>query len=237
MSTVFLFIKFFEEQEYAQAFLEGKVFAKRLSAFRTQEGEDTTGRIDPDEGTTSWLQGENLKLVLNGMDLSEGLITLQIQLDVLSDLHLFCMHAVHSGDVDLETISNDNIEALREAMRVDDACLSLGSYAVVITDVAAFTSRFRGACSASGYKAAARLVKYYDPDTFHGNFEGLEGVFWKQAEFSFQREYRIAINTHTSGDDPLILDIGDISDIAFPIAANDVNGEKLLGGTMTIEAR
>ena len=236
MSRILFFINFFEKQEYAQAFLEGKVFANRLSAFKRSEGEDTTGRIDPDEGTSSWLQGENLTLVLNDMDLSAGLITLQIQLDFLSDFHLFCMHAVHGGDVDLETISNDNIEVLREAILVDDACLSLGSYAVVIADAPAFMSRIDGACAEHGYRAAGRLVKYYDPDTFHGNFDGLEAVFWKQTEFSFQREFRIAIDTHTSGEDPLILEIGEISDIAFPIAASDVNGEELLGGTMRIEA-
>ncbi len=237
MRRIFLFIKFFDKQEYAEAFLQGKVFANRLSAFRRAEGEDTTARIDRDEGTTSWLQGANLTLVLNGMDLSEGLITLQIQLDFLSEFHLFCIHAVHSGDVDLETISHDNIEVLREALRVDDACLSLGPYAVVICDVAAFMDRLKGACTDNGYRAASRLVNYYDPDTFHGNFEGLEAVFWKQTEFSFQREFRIAIDTHTSGEDPLTLDIGDISDIAFPIEASAVKGEGLLGGTMRIDAR
>ncbi|MCY4393071.1 MAG: hypothetical protein OXE43_13645 [Chloroflexi bacterium] len=237
MSTIFLFIKFFDKQEYAQAFLEGKVFANRLSAFRTHEGEDTTGRIDGDEGTTSWLQGENVKLVLNGMDLSEGLMTLQVQMDSLSDFHLFCMHAVHSGDVDLETISHDNIEVLREALLVDDACLSLGPYAVVISDIAAFMSRLKRSCADNGYRGKSRLVKYYDPDTFHGTFEGLEGVFWKQTKFSFQREFRVAIDTHTSGEDPLTLEIGDISDIASLIEASAVNGEGLLGGTLSVEAR
>ena len=59
-------------------------------------------------------------------------------------------------------------------------------------------------------------MKYYDPDTFHGNFQELDAVFWKQTEFSFQREFRIAIDTYTIEKASLILEIGDISDIAFP---------------------
>ena len=237
MSTIFFFIKFFDKEEYVQDFLHGKLFANRLPVFRKSEGEDTTGRIDHDEATTSWLQGEELTLIINGVDLSEGLITLQVQMDFLSGLHLFCMHAVHSGDVDLKRVSNDNIEVLQDALRVDDDCMLLGPYAVVITDIAAFMSRIESACTGNGYRVASKLVKYYDPDTFHGNFQELEAVFWKQTTFSFQREFRIAIDTYTTGEDPLILEIGAISDIAYPIAASEINGENLLGGTMSIDAR
>ena len=59
------------------------------------------------------------------------------------------------------------------------------------------------------------LVEYYDPETFHGNFGGVQALFRKQQHDSYQREFRFLINAGLRGDSPLWLDIGSISDITL----------------------
>ena len=67
------------------------------------------------------------------------------------------------------------------------------------------------------------LVEYYNPDTFHGTFPGVSGAFMKQDKYSYQREYRIAIETGSTGIFPIVLDIGDISDIAMRSNIREIN--------------
>ena len=43
----------------------------------------------------------------------------------------------------------------------------------------------------------------------------LEAAFQKRDVYRYQREYRIAVNTGTEGCDPLLLSVGDLSDITF----------------------
>ena len=45
----------------------------------------------------------------------------------------------------------------------------------------------------------------------------------KQKKFSPQREYRIVFETGTIDDNPIILDIGSIGDIAIRTTINEIN--------------
>ena len=90
------------------------------------EGSDDSGRADQNEGTTLWLQPGSVNIVLNDMDLSNDLAgPLQIQMDWLNYLHLFCMHAAHTGALDVDALSNENIEVLRQELLVPVDCSKL----------------------------------------------------------------------------------------------------------------
>ena len=86
------------------------------------------------------------------------------------------------------------------------------------------------AAQGNGYRTSRGLVRYYDPESFHGNFRDVESIFRKQDRPSFQREYRFVIDTALAGDAPLVLEIGDISDITRRLDFAELNGEKFLGG-------
>jgi hypothetical protein len=75
-------------------------------------------------------------------------------------------------------------------------------------------TRLQEALQMRGQWFHGQLVEYYDDLTFHGNFEPKEAPFRKQRRFEYQQEFRVCIHTDTKGDDPLILQIGDLSDIA-----------------------
>ena len=214
----------------------GQIFANRLSKFKQAEDSEESGRMDRHEGTIAWLQPGKGRIKLNGMDMSDDLAgPIQIQKDWLNHLNVFCVHAAHSGDLDLASLFNDNVEALRQELTIPDECLSLGKYAVVVTNVPEFIKRMRDSARAKGYKIRWGLVKYYAPATFHGNFRDVESVFRKQDQYRFQREFRFVIDRGSLGECPLVIDIGDISDITLQLESSELNGEKWLGGKIELQ--
>lgn len=251
MSTIFFFVKFFNKQQYAEEFLAGKVFASRLSVYKGLESEQESGRYDPDEGTTFLLQPGRVEVKLSAqiesgglesqhnpvdvMDLSADLAgPVQGQMDWLNRLNVFCIYAVHTGELDMIEDSEAGIEVLREQFRVDDRMNSFGEHAVVIFDPEAFVKRLDQAVCRESYAMRRGLVRYYDPDSFHGHLDGYEAALWKQEGFRYQSEYRFAIDTAKPGVSALTLHVGDLSEMAFPIGSRELNGPKFLGGKLGI---
>ena len=140
-----------------------------------------------------------------------------------------------STPTSLDQAVGGDVGDLQRRLLVPERCFELGEHAVVITDVPEFMRRFGAAIEAHRYRGWSHLVRYYDPSSFHGHFEGIEAVFRKRSEYSYQREYRFAIDTGRAGDDPLHLDIGDIRDITKRSRPEELNGEQFLGGTIQIE--
>ena len=89
--------------------------------------------------------------------------------------------------------------------------------------------RIETAAEQKGYRLSRGLVKYYDPDKFHGSFSDREAVFRKRIEYAYQQEYRFLIDTLVIGDWPVVLKIGDIRDITSCFLSSKIN-EELLGG-------
>ena len=239
MRTTLFLVKFFGKETYADDFVRGQIFANRLSKFKQaedSEDSDKSGRMDRHESTTAWLQPGKCSVKINGMDISDDLAgPLQVQMDWLNHLNVFCVHAAHSGDLNLASLSNDNVEALRQELTIPPKCLDLGKYAVVVMNVPEFVKRMRDSARAKGYGIRYGLVQYYDPETFHGNFDDEEAAFRKQNRYSFQREFRFAMNSGSLGEEPLVMDIGDISDITLQLKSSELNGEKWLGGKIELQ--
>ena len=83
-------------------------------------------------------------------------------------------------------------------------------------------------------RIARGLVRYYDPESFHGNFSDVESIFRKQERHSYQREFRFVIDNSPVSAAPLILEIGDISDITRRFDFAELNGKEFLGGEMAM---
>ena len=235
MSVIFCLVKFVDNKAYAQDFVEGRIYANTLRTFKELEGIDDSARADRHEGTIAWLQPGQGRLRINGMDLTDDLDgPLQLQKRWLDDLHIFCLHAVHSGSLDMEAVSNEKIEELRKQFLVPSECRGLGEHAVVVNNVPEFIRRMEAAGQGKGYRMARGLVRYYDPDSFHGSFRDVESIFHKQDRHSYQREFRFVIDTGLVIASPLILEIGDISDITQRFEFAELNSEEFLGGEMAV---
>ncbi len=108
--------------------------------------------------------------------------------------------------------------------RIDECCFKMGPFAVVVQAVP-FVAQLKEALRRHGQKARAALVRYYDDETFHGSIDPQDIPFRKQKRFEYQQEFRICIETNTEGDDPLVLDIGDLSPIAAKIETSQLNDQ------------
>ena len=238
MPTIVFFVKFFERATYASDFVEGKLFCNTLGAFKGREGLDGSGRADRNEGTIAWLQPGIGRTEINGIDMTDDLVRpRQFQRDWLNYLHLFCVHAGHTSALDLSSPTNANIEDLRQELIIPERCMALGEHAVVVKNVPEFMARMKAVTQVQNYRISSGSVKYYDPESFHGGFDDLQSVFWKQEQYSDHQEYRFVIDTGARSDCPLRLDIGDISDITLELSANELNSEKFIGGKLELPGK
>lgn len=227
---ILFFVKFFSKKKYVRDFIQGKIYANRLSYFKDIEGMDDSGRADKHEGVIGWFQPNQGKFTINDMDITGDLAgPIEMQREWLNYRNLFCVHAAHTGDIDLGNLSAQNVEDLRKQLELSEDCQKLGRFAVVIKNIPEFMNRIESTVEQKGYRLSRGPVKYYDPDTFHGNFSDWEAVFRKRMEYRYQQEYRFVIDTLVIGDWPIVLEIGDIQDITTCFCASKIN-EELLGG-------
>ena len=232
MKIIYFFVKFFNEEQYANDFIRGKIYANILSYFKKIEEKESATRNDRHEGVVGWFQPGRGRLVLNEIDFTPDLAgPIEMQKNWLNHLYVFCIYAAHSGGLDLDSLSSGNLDPLRKQLEIPEACLKLGKYAVVVKDVPEFIRRIENVTKSKGYRGCHGLVEYYDPEIFHGSFTDREAVFKKRDEYSHQREYRFVFEPLILGTDHIELDIGDISDIAIRFYSADINKE-LLGGSI-----
>ena len=231
-AMILFLVKFLSEEAYVRDLLDGKIYANRLSWFKPveEEGEeDVSGRRDRHEGTVVWHQPDRIRVAINGMDITRDLAgPFQVQSNQLDLLNIFCMYAAHIDDADLEGVPDEIPGQLRSKLAIPRSCFSLGEYAVVIRDVPELIRRIGEAARSKRYRMWYGRVNYYDPDTYHGSNLDRDAVYWKQDHYRYQCEFRFVFDTQTEDDDPIVLEIGDIRDIALQFRSSELN-ERLLG--------
>lgn len=234
MKAVWFLVKFFAAEEHADEFLNGKVYLNRLSYFKQMEAEEADGRPDRTEAVMCWWQPNDLTITITVPELEQEITITKADLagpvsmsaDFHNHLHLFCTYAVYTDGFEIKDGQID-CEIEREAelldqIHVDERCFKFGKFAVIIA-FQPFIERIRSALTGMRHHALGKLVDYYDEATFHGEIAAKEIPFKKQKAFSYQREFRIAVNTETLGDDPLILEVGSLADFSVKVEASKLN--------------
>jgi len=219
---IFYFVKFFEEQKYADDFLNGILYINRLSFFKKIEDDVKTNRGDKYEGVHTWLQPNMVELqfgniAINPKDLAAPVC---IQKNIHDNLNVFCLYAGHTGG-----LVSGTEEKLRQQLTIREDNLHLGDQAVIVTKPEKFLNRVKDTVRVNNYGMKAKIVEYYDPEKFHGSFNEDDVIFKKRFEFQHQSEYRIAVDTRTNGNTAIRLDIGNIGDIAQQFDIQDFNKE------------
>ena len=228
---IFFFAKIYKNEEHADTFIKGSLFANRLCYFKQIENRD--GRGDKYEGAIVPKLDE-LCFTLTSKDIQTGEVTEItipeddfagppiIQPTWLDHFNVFCMYAGYSGA--FKEIPTDNLQCFQKQPEIPEDCTKLGRYAVLIKDPKEFIRRVRVAAERENYKIWWRLLRYYDPEVGTPRLvSSLDSIFSKSKEYEYQREFRFAIDTGTLESDPITLDIGDISDIAFRMDTPDIN--------------
>ena len=102
--------------------------------------------------------------------------------------------------------------------------IKYGEHAVVIPRMELFVERLKMAALKAGYDFAKGLVNYYDFSKDNISDEYPKIAFQKRSEFSYQREFRFLLRKKDAVDKEVILEIGDLSDIAQSCKSADLNG-------------
>lgn len=227
---IFFLVKIFEEKKYADDLMRGKMFANRLSNFKKIE--DGEGRGDAFEGAVM-PQLDGLTIELSTTNESSGEvenITIReeefaappiIRPKWFDNVNVFCMVASHSGG--FQYVSVENIRDYQKQVKMPEECIRFGRHAVLVKNYSELLRRVKVAAELQGYDIWWRLVEYYDPEVGTPPAgSNLETIFSKRNKYEHQREFRIAIDTRNAGSGPIILDIGEIDDIAFCVNTSDI---------------
>jgi hypothetical protein len=221
-------IKFFNEDSHAIQFIAGDLFMRRLSYFKRLE--DAEGRGDPNEALFAWLQPRGLKMNFEipgfgKSEITESDLAAPVSLGFHDHnfLYVYCMYCVYSQWFDGIQLSD-----MEKEIEIDRRCLKFGPYAVIVP-VRPFVDRLKKAKENQALRLASGLVEYYDEAIFNGEFSKDDAPFRKQKIFSYQREYRICLETLTRDDVPRTVNIGSLSDIAHRIPSELLPGSIKLG--------
>lgn len=229
----YFLIKVFTDKLYAEKFLQGEIYAQRLSRFKCLEGDEERG--DDFEGAIVYPPGSRLELegtdpetekVSKWIVLAKEIVNLRHQPHYFDNFNVFCTYAV--DDDDLEKVPNDNFETRRK-LQPGEKLWEFGEHAVAILNVDSFVRRTKEAARRQGYSGWHGHVTYYDSDAGTPYMEpGMWTLFAKRRNFAHQKEFRVAIDTNTTGCNPITLNIGDIRDIAVYFHKDDLNHKVLI---------
>jgi hypothetical protein len=215
MAYIYFFIKFCKERKHAEEFRAGQLYLNALNVFMEGEDDDD-GRADPYEAPAQWHQPKDVTVQVAGFTLAADEMTFPV---VVQEGHqglinVLCMYA--GSTAGFGAVNDQNLEAFRRHMQIPAECSRMGAWAAVVRNVAVFQQRFDAEIRRNSYGLTRGPVSYFDESAFSGTVE--RPLFWKRRQFAWQREYRFAVRTPASKPSPLILDVGDLSDICsiFP---------------------
>ncbi len=208
--------KIVQERCYGEAMIAGRLFLNRLSYFKKGE---QGARHDSDEGSIV-IQANIIKEFKMNNRPFKSIKRFTKQPYHLGDIHVLCLFAGHTKNFPSQRLIGE-----------------LGDYALLIRDHEKFFTKIGEACERRGYNTCGRYVRYYRKDRDSVGTErqdGKDAVFYKPEAFRYQQEYRIAVDTGTTGCDPLIIDIGEIGDIAEIVETDGIEQYFLASGCPVI---
>lgn len=207
--------RLFEQQHYAEDFVAGRLYMNTLGHFVKMEA-DPSMRADNREGTIAQWQPNQILIQIGDITIDSDSLAAPVtfQKPGLLNTHVLCMAA----GLGIET---DCYESFKDALLLPQRLLTMGRFAVLVTNGLEFTRRIKSCLQREGLLGKAGLVTYYDEAIHHGYIDN--PLFAKPTRFGFQREYRLAItNAPVAPGNPFVFDVGDLSDCVTLMAPEDL---------------
>jgi len=239
-SRIYLLIKVFDKEEYADAFIQkGEMFCRTLGEFKKIE--DSGVRGDAYEGVTDWHQPDQISLTISykdgdGVEHSlpiEGLAGPVVMQNTGYDrLNLYCTYAVKAPEFEesyeteeerIRIVEKIN-SMLKDFSTLSEEVLALGEFSVIVYQVEDFIDRVKQAVKSQNFACWNGAIKYYDPDIFHGSFKELEAVFRKRNIYAHQNEYSFAFGSHEP-EGARTINVGSLNGIDFKISTKEINNK------------
>jgi hypothetical protein len=185
------------QREHMEQFRKGLLYMNPLKYFRDLESD--RARADRYEGATHIFQPKDVVITLSAPGFGEIVVDSKdlaaaTTISMNSELccNLFCLYAI-TAPVN-GTLFPSEYEWFGDSM-------------VLVLNTGEFLNRVVAGAKARNFSGKCKLVEYFDDEAYTGKLDR----FCKSDRFAHQREFRIAIDS--AGKDPLVLDIGDLSDI------------------------
>lgn len=203
--TIQFLLKFGKFEHLNQLLSFGRIYVKHAEFFRQDIPHD---RFDKTEGKLSIEHIANTFIEMRPSGTTEwkklkvktGVFEQSLKLD---NCYIYSLFSI----LELETRQNEFFEFSDEIKKMGDSYL-------IINNPREFMNRFLTTLDQSGYCYRHGIIEYYDPSENHKKL----GLFRKQNNYKYQKEYRIVIElnpeNNTQLPDHIKVDIGNLEDIA-----------------------
>jgi len=197
----------FSEQQYIQEFYKkGTIWMNPINSFKKISN---TIKRDTNENMTNTItNGELLLKTKDGdkkiADIEKGFIYIP-QNDPFGITHIFCLSAFSE-----ETYERNDCKIF------DDRLLEHGQYMIVIYNPEEFYNRFKSAIKKKKKEVPNIIsycfnIQYVNKDEYVGSLD----AFTKFDSFSHEQEMRFAVSHFDKFNEPFVLNIGSLEDIAI----------------------
>ncbi|MCQ8130703.1 hypothetical protein [Methylomonas rivi] len=125
---ILCFVKFFDEEKYADEFIKGNLFFRRLLDFKKIEEEHDGVRQDENEGIFAWFQPKGILMTLNiknslgedfeKIEITEKDLAAPISMSSVEHnyYHVFCMYAVCITDFEKHCDTEEEKQSVFEEL-------------------------------------------------------------------------------------------------------------------------
>ena len=200
----FLFIKFGEKKWIKKLFDEGELFLNTVDHFTKVENNEIG---DTWEDVVQVDQIKNFKLEIGGHTvLTAPSGNCQIHNPNIRQ-NLYCLWSMTEKYV-LENMNKNDNSVIINTSNYNGFVDKGVACSVVITNLDEFIKRVERELKRNNLKYQMNRVSYYDENTY----KGIVTPFMKRKEFEKQMEFRIVVDYPQN--EPLIIHIGNMSDIA-----------------------
>ena len=208
----------FKELSHALEFCDGKLHINTIAYFREH-------CYDKFEGIGQHKPTPDTVVKANGQRIPPEYLAGPIQIDSknIQCVHVFCMSVVRPGKFD--EMTDRNAPEFREQLKIDPRCIpEFGNHAVIVHKPREFINRVRERIEEQSYDEACDVIEYIDPkNPPPTEMFTYDPIFCKHEKYSYQKEFRIAIQTGNLSTEPLKLNVCDLKDITVLCPAHDVN--------------
>ena len=213
--------KIFRKEQYRDEFKKGLLYFNTLEFFKNIEDPCKFCIADDCEGVVGFYQPDKIKLQFGRLDITDLAGPVTIRKNDLACYNLLSLASINDGE--FKASEKYTLEEIKKGYSFLESINSIGDYAILITDTNEFIHRIEIVAKEQNYTLMRGLVEYYDSRTFNGNFSCPNKFFHKKNEFSYQKEYRFVLEKNERKNAPIVLNIGNISDICVDLFTREIN--------------
>lgn len=231
-----IFLKFTNNEEWANDILDGRLYMNTLKYFRDLENDmGIKGQGDKNEGVLT-LRPESLKLIpQNGgkaLELKPSYARMKYNDD--DDIYVYCMMDITMNDIEIVEFSQEN-NKVHVTLKLKFQCSDIkniredfGSYAIIIYP-GRFLEKVNKKCGEEQIPISYGMVKYREENDNERVDKFMEfspeRFLFKDLDFEYQKEYRLAIKRNTKNSN--YFNIDSLRDLAYMVEVDESFNDKL----------